>query len=158
MFRWLAKYDSFREQYVRAREAQADVYAAEIIDIADHVRIGEKIEKREVGRRCTTCGRDVRWLRRWVHSEDGSVLCEDGEAEKVTEDRVTTGDMVERARLQIEARKWAAAKLGPKKYGDHMQIDGVAPAHQLNVGTLVIQDLRDTLPAPAQILQIPSKE
>ena len=30
----------------------------------------------------------------------------------------TTGDMVERSRLQIDARKWLAAKLAPKKYGD----------------------------------------
>lgn len=30
----------------------------------------------------------------------------------------TTGDMVERSRLQIDARKWYAAKLSPKKYSD----------------------------------------
>ena len=30
----------------------------------------------------------------------------------------TEGDMVERCRLQIDARKWLAAKLAPKKYGD----------------------------------------
>lgn len=28
------------------------------------------------------------------------------------------GDMVERSRLQIDARKWVASKLKPKKYGD----------------------------------------
>ena len=33
------------------------------------------------------------------------------------------GDMVERARLQIETRKWQAAKLAPKKYGDRLQTD-----------------------------------
>ena len=30
---------------------------------------------------------------------------------------ITEGDMVERSRLMIEARKWTAAKLLPKKYG-----------------------------------------
>jgi len=33
--RWLAENDGFREQYARAREAQADTLADEILDIAD---------------------------------------------------------------------------------------------------------------------------
>jgi hypothetical protein len=35
-----------------------------------------------------------------------------------------TGDMVERSRLQIDARKWLASKLAPKKYGDKMELSG----------------------------------
>lgn len=35
VFRWLAKHDEFRQQYARAREAQADYLAEEILDIAD---------------------------------------------------------------------------------------------------------------------------
>lgn len=31
------------------------------------------------------------------------------------------GDMVERTRLQIDARKWLAGKLAPKKYSDKIQ-------------------------------------
>jgi hypothetical protein len=34
----------------------------------------------------------------------------------------TTGDMIEHRRLQIDARKWAAAKLHPKKYGDKLAL------------------------------------
>lgn len=37
---------------------------------------------------------------------------------KKTEIEVTEGDMIERSRLQIDARKWKASKLAPKKYGD----------------------------------------
>lgn len=33
----------------------------------------------------------------------------------------TTGDMVDRSRLRIDARKWVAAKLKPKKYGERIQ-------------------------------------
>lgn len=29
-----------------------------------------------------------------------------------------TGDMVERSKLQVDARKWVAARLAPKRYGD----------------------------------------
>lgn len=32
-----------------------------------------------------------------------------------------TGDNVERSRLMVDARKWQAAKLAPKKYGDKME-------------------------------------
>lgn len=35
---------------------------------------------------------------------------------------VTTGDMVERARLQIDTRKWLASKILPKKYGDKLDL------------------------------------
>lgn len=37
-----------------------------------------------------------------------------------------TGDMVERSRLRVDARKWALSKLLPKKYGDaqHLAISG----------------------------------
>lgn len=38
VFRWLASNEAFREQYVRAREAQAEALADEIIDIADGKR------------------------------------------------------------------------------------------------------------------------
>lgn len=36
---------------------------------------------------------------------------------------IATGDMVERSRLQIQARQWYASKLNPKKYGDRLQTD-----------------------------------
>lgn len=42
----------------------------------------------------------------------------DGKIETVS------GDMVERSRLQIDARKWLASKLAPKKYGDKMELSG----------------------------------
>jgi hypothetical protein len=35
VFRWLGLHKSFRDQYARAREAQADALADEILDIAD---------------------------------------------------------------------------------------------------------------------------
>lgn len=37
VFRWLEKRDDFRQQYARAREAQAEGFADEIVDIADRV-------------------------------------------------------------------------------------------------------------------------
>ncbi len=37
---------------------------------------------------------------------------------------VTTGDMIEHRRLQVDARKWLVTKLAPKKYGDKLQLGG----------------------------------
>ena len=36
---------------------------------------------------------------------------------------VTKADMIEHRRLQIDARKWVAAKLRPKVYGDELDVD-----------------------------------
>lgn len=42
---------------------------------------------------------------------------------KATGLEITEGDMVERSRLQVDARKWLMSKLAPKKYGDKQQIE-----------------------------------
>lgn len=71
IMKWMGMYPDFAEKYARAREAQADVLAEEIIDIADSKR-----------------------------------------------------DDPQRSRLMMDARKWYAGKLRPKKYGDSMNIGG----------------------------------
>lgn len=87
VFRWLEADETFRQRYARAREAQADALADEIIDIADTPVMGVKT--------------------------------------KTTEDGVETveGDMIEHRRLQVDARKWTASKLRPKKYGERLSTE-----------------------------------
>lgn len=87
VYRWLDQNESFREQYARARELQAEYYAAEIIEIADTCREGTKTKE----------------------TKDGTFA--------------ETGDMVERSRLMVDARKWYASKIAPKKYGDLKQVE-----------------------------------
>lgn len=84
---WLAKgeageqpFDAFLRQYTRAREMQADGYAAEVIEIADAPN------KQTL--------------------PDGTVIENDPQ----------------RDRLRIDARKWYASKLAPKKYGDKLDL------------------------------------
>lgn len=43
------------------------------------------------------------------------------ETEKGVE--VTTGDMINHRRLQVDARKWMLSKMVPKKYGDRLGLD-----------------------------------
>lgn len=84
IYLWLAKEAVFSEKYARAREQQADVYAQEIVTIADE-------------------------------AEDAQI-----------------------ARLQMDARKWAASKLAPKKYGDKLDLNhGGQRDNPVNVVQLV---------------------
>jgi hypothetical protein len=88
IFKWLAdESNGFAEQYARAKEAQAEAMADEIVEIAD------------------------------AASADP-----------------------QHGKLRVDARKWVAAKLKPKKYGDKldvtsggekMQVDEVAAATRL---------------------------
>lgn len=64
LFKWLRDHTEFSEQYARAKEESAELFADEIVSIADE------------------------------------------------------GDDPIRDRLRIDARKWVASKLKPKKYGE----------------------------------------
>lgn len=76
VYKWLAEGGAFSERYAHAREQQADLYADEIIEIADNCPpVQEEIAK---------------------------------------------------AKVRIDARKWKAARLAPKKYGDRLDVNAVA--------------------------------
>ena len=103
VMRWLAE-DSkvgFRDNYVRAREAQADFYAEQIIEISDE--------------ECT-----------YVKHGDGD---EEKEVEVAFDPTA-----VARNRLRVDARKWYASKVAPKKYGDKLAVGGAD-----DLGPLVVE-------------------
>ena len=88
VLRWLAdkaKTD-FRDQYVRAREMQADALFDEALAIADDGS-GD-----------------------WITDKSGK--------------KVLDHEHVQRSRLRVDTRKWAAGKLAPKRYGDRLQHTG----------------------------------
>jgi hypothetical protein len=87
VFRWLAKFPDFSDQYARARETQADSLFDEILAIADD-------------------GRND-WMKR------------NGDDERWTEN----GEALRRSQLRVDARKWMAGKLRPKKYGEKLDIE-----------------------------------
>ena len=57
-------------------------------------------------------------------------------ADKATPENVSV------ARLQVDTRKWAAARLAPKKYGDHIQHD-VRGSQMLNFAPAVLIKVGD---------------
>lgn len=89
VLRWLfdGKHTNFVQQYARAREAQADYYAAEIIEIGDEITVEATYQ-------------------------GAAVLLDISNA------------AVSRNRLRVDARKWYASKLAPKKYGDRIELAG----------------------------------
>lgn len=91
VFRWLEANETFRDQYARAREAQADYYAEEIIQISDD-------------------GTND-WMERRSEAEKGK---------GIDSGWVLNGEHVQRSRLRVDARKWFASKVAPKKYGDKL--------------------------------------
>lgn len=98
VFRWLDAREDFREQYARARDAQADFYADEIIKISDD-------------------GTND-WMERRSEAEKGP---------GVNTGWVLNGEHVQRSRLRVDARKWYASKVAPKKYGDKMMNEHSGP-------------------------------
>lgn len=101
VFRWLADEGnvSFRDQYARAREAQADAIFDDILEIADD------------------------GSNDWMEKKDG-----EGNSLGWREN----GEALRRSVLRVDARKWMAGKLRPKKYGEKLQhtgADGDGPVH-----------------------------
>jgi hypothetical protein len=85
MFNWLRTHEEFLDQYEIAKAECADMYAEDIIEIADDT------------------------------SNDYSDVTDEKGAAGAT--RLNT-EHVQRSRLRIDSRKWVAAKLKPKKYGE----------------------------------------
>lgn len=89
VYNWLndSEFAEFLQSYTRAREAQADLIAEEIIQIADD-------------------------------SSNDTMTIKKGDEEIEVENK----EWVNRSRLRVDARKWIASKLAPKKYGDKVDV------------------------------------
>lgn len=115
VFKWLAANATFADQYARAREAQADTYFEDSVDIADD------------------------GTRDYSADPQGGMI--------------VNHDHIQRAKLRVDTRKWAAGKLKPKKYGDRVDLTHASP----DGSPLVFQVVNyasdpNTVPIPAQAL------
>lgn len=75
-------------------------------------------------------GTVYRWLIENADFQDQYARARDKQADYFAEEIIEIADSVEaesaavaKARLQVDARKWAASKIAPKKYGDKQEID-----------------------------------
>ena len=94
MFSWFRKHEYFLKQYTRAKEESADAWADEVVDIPDN--------------------------------QTGNPLILDGvpmlDPETGRPIMVVDAAAVQHAKLRVEARKWSASKLKPKKYGEKLDL------------------------------------
>jgi hypothetical protein len=123
--KWLHKGESadapkpfkdFVVQYIRAREKLADFYAESISDIADEgMRDADEVEDKLVGHFKAAASGD----------EDSPQVIEAHARAKAALDALRARQ--DARRMQTDARKWAAGKMAPKKYGSKIE-DGVREA------------------------------
>jgi hypothetical protein len=74
------------------------------------------------------CGTDTiyLWMNRCPENLERYVRAREDQAEYLADQIIEIADTCEdanKARLQIDARKWTAAKLRPKRYGDNLKHD-----------------------------------
>ncbi len=72
-----------------------------------------------------------RWLAEHAEFQEQYAHAREEQADSFADEIVEIADSVPadnaevaKAKLQIDARKWKAAKLAPKKYGDKLELDG----------------------------------
>lgn len=124
--------EGFAAKYTRARDIGLDHEADEIKALADNCRTGQKTKVTG----CVECS--------------GSGQCKDCKGDGEVGDDIpcpgckgrgecakcggrggiletVTADMVERTKLQIDARKWRLSKMAPKRYGDRLNLEASGP-------------------------------
>ena len=95
VLRWIGGSTELQNQYALACEERAESHADDIVGIADE--------------ECTM-----------VRAEKHGTQDDDGEGRSVV---VFDATAVARNRLRVDARKWVASKLKPKKYGERVAVD-----------------------------------
>lgn len=110
VFKWLAEKPGFSDKYAMAKEEQAEAFADEIVAISDE--------------ECTM-----------VRASKHPTVAKEGEEDLEV---VFDSTAVARNRLRVDARKWVASKLKPKKYGERVQQelsgpDGGPIQHEANI-------------------------
>lgn len=75
-----------------------------------------------------------------IHADDVVDISDDTSEDEIEDEngnKRQNSEFVNRSRLRVDSRKWAAAKMNPKKYGDRMIVD-----HNHNFGDLSDDELK----------------
>ena len=117
------------------------MYTAEQIEkvcelVEDGMPLGQAVDKTMLtrGQFYRTLDADVALAERYARAKERQMEAEVMKIVDIADD--TTGD-VQRDRLRVDARKWIAAKLMPKKYGDRMDVtsNGETMKAYINIDT-----------------------
>ncbi len=84
-------------------------------------------------------------------NQDTYARAKQDQADFMADEMIRIADLAEdsnKARLQVDTRKWVASKLKPKSYGDHQQIEIISSVNKFVESTIKI--LKDYIPADKQ--------
>lgn len=95
VFSWFRTNKEFLDQYTRAKEQSTAAHFEDLVSIADEDPLEPVLDKEGLP----------------VPDGEGGFL------------KAATKTSIDHARLRIETRKWALAKLLPRKFGDRTTID-----------------------------------
>lgn len=129
------------------------VFTEEMADmICERLIEGESLRKICLSEDIASQGTVMRWLvenekfrEQYTHAREVQAdtladeildIADDGSNDYMGEDEKYNGDAVQRSRLRVDARKWIASKLKPKKYGDKTLV-GSDPDNPLPAGFTV---------------------
>ena len=146
VFNWLARHKDFAEQYARAREVQIEMgirpwgrptnYSPGLV-----TKICERIMSGQTLRRiCNSRGMPpLRTLFRWLDQHrdfaERYARAKEIQVEVLADEILDIADdpalQPGEKRVRIDARKWLAAKLKPRKYGDRASIE-VEPIQEMS--------------------------
>jgi hypothetical protein len=107
-------------------------------EIADELCFQISISSFSLRKICKNLGLDYSTVKRWLIANETFqaqyARAKDEQADHLAEDMLDIADdmendqsnhgsvIVQRAKLQIDTRKWIASKLKPKKYGDKLDV------------------------------------
>lgn len=109
LLKWLSENEDFSIQYARAKQMQAELFVDEIIEIADET------------------SNDT------IYQSIGGG---ENDEDSFTVERENK-EWIKRSQIRIDARKWIASKLLPKKYGNN--IDVTSGGDKVESTTIVTQ-------------------
>jgi hypothetical protein len=122
-FLWLTKYKEFSEAYAHARDARAEQYFEETVEIADSLPTG------------------IRWK-----LTDGSIVESieglDPDLAEGAKQLVLSKEEVMRADLQVRSRQWYLMKLMPHRFGNKIQTEHTGPGG----GAVIVRRIIDDIP------------
>ena len=85
-----------------------------------------------------------KWLAENKDFSDQYARAKDNQADTLADELIYIADNaedVQKARLQVDTRKWVASKLKPKKYGD--KLDMTSGGDKIETNTIVFADFRN---------------
>ena len=107
-------------------------------EICDRLVEGESLRRITLDKHMPNASTVFKWLneneafaKQYAHAREAQAdtladeiidIADDGSNDYMGEDETYNGDAVQRSKLRVDARKWVAAKLKPKKYGDKLDL------------------------------------